>query len=1478
MRRKEKIFTILLIALLLSTGFSVVALAGDQMITINSDWQGSIFGNVGGQNKITEENFEITENGDGSVKLRSGNNRGKIESKSEGIAYYFKEIPADANFEFRATAAVESFDMNNQVSFGIMLRDRVLYNENNKDDIGFCLALGPLEVKKELPSIGFYRTAEGQTKLGELVNDAVPGAGSVYELSIRKMGNSYLLKFGNEEPVIINDFSGFESGKLYAGLYTARNTTVTFSNVKLSIEGHFGAWQKSIFGNVGGQNKITAENFEITEKEDGSVKLRSSNNRGKIESKSEGIAYYFKETHNRTNFEITAKAEVESFDMNNQVSFGLMVRDKVLYNENNKEDIGYCLAVGPLDVKKDLPRTGFYRTAEGQTKLGELVNDAVPAVGNTYDLSIKKSGKTYVLNFGNEEPVVLDNFEGFEGNTIYVGLYTSRNTTVTFSDINIEVDNRKVEDLLIDTSVMKTNYLLDEELETAGLKVTAVYSDSEKEELSEDDFIVSGFDSSKIGINTITINYNGVTKTIDLNINPLTCTALKIKYYPAKTDYYPGDIFDPEGFAIIADYNDGYKTEVLPEDKYTFFIEGQLLGGRDYIFDSPGKKNVTIITAETPGVYTDFEVDVKNAELSELEISKLPEKMVYFIGEKLDLAGILVYAKYSDGNRVRLMPDEYSVSNFVADTPGEKEVIISHKGEKAVLKVTVKEKELIGIEITSYPVTTFYTGEDLTYTELEVSKVYDNQEKEVLVENEYKVDASDFNKTRKGLYQIRIIPEDKSILPINYKVTVREKTDYDWKVTRFGQSAKDDDNFVEIREDGTIEIASINGGGKVATDHDGISFYYTEIAAEEDNFVLSADIKVIEYAKNPHDGQEAFGIMARDTVGETGDTSVFASNMVGIGGFSGGTKNPIGTQLFMRTGVESPDGAGSNGTSSIMINKEKPVTGNTYPEKEYRLTLAKTNSGYTGSLNDGEEVILFEPDFLNVQNSRVYIGFFAARVAHIEVSNIDLTVTAAETDPPAVKASKEAVKPVLELLSLDKTSSSEYSLILEPNVNGTVNVKQGQSIIVQERAVEAGQEISIPTTISKGSMTNFSITFLPDDTQYLTSYNKMVLNFTIEMRTYVEDGDIYVSPTGQGSGKGTFEDPLDLDTAAAFVSPGQKIILLDGRYLRSSKLEIKKYNDGTAEAMKWMVAADGARPVIDFDKKSEGVILSGNYWHIKGLEFTNSAPNEKGFAVGGSHNIIEECFFYENGDTGLQISRTDIFEDDKSKWPSHNLILNCTSFDNRDPSDNNADGFAAKLTSGEGNRFKGCISHHNIDDGWDLYTKVGTGAIGPVVIEDCIAYNNGTLTDGTVGNGDKNGFKLGGEGVNVPHIIKDSIAFGNGAVGFTSNSNPGVIAVNNIGFNNIGGNLEFTTYQGIIPEFKLDGFISFSTKELPGDRYPQELAAEENYLFNGFVSINSSGIKLTADNFVSLEAQLPFDRDPQGNIIRGDFLQFIPSK
>ncbi len=114
--------------------------------------------------------------------------------------------------------------------------------------------------------------------------------------------------------------------------------------------------------------------------------------------------------------------------------------------------------------------------------------------------------------------------------------------------------------------------------------------------------------------------------------------------------------------------------------------------------------------------------------------------------------------------------------------------------------------------------------------------------------------------------------------------------------------------------------------------------------------------------------------------------------------------------------------------------------------------------------------------------------------------------------------------------------------------------------------------------------------------------------------------------------------------------------------------------------------------------------LFSHYWGLRGFDITNSAAMQKGLQISGNHNLIEEIHAYRNGNTGIQISGSS--NDPFEAWPAHNLVKNCTSFENADPGFEDADGFAAKLTIGEGNVFDGCIAYHNADDGWDLLLKM----------------------------------------------------------------------------------------------------------------------------------------------------------------------------
>ena len=290
-------------------------------------------------------------------------------------------------------------------------------------------------------------------------------------------------------------------------------------------------------------------------------------------------------------------------------------------------------------------------------------------------------------------------------------------------------------------------------------------------------------------------------------------------------------------------------------------------------------------------------------------------------------------------------------------------------------------------------------------------------------------------------------------------------------------------------------------------------------------------------------------------------------------------------------------------------------------------------------------------------------------------------------------------------------------------------------------------------------------------------------------------GTLFVAPNGSDSAPGTESSPTTLTSAITRVAAGGTIYMRGGTYNFSQTVTIAQGNNGTASARKKLFAYQGERPVLNFSAQSEdpanrGLAVGGNYWHINGIIVERAGDN--GILLGGSNNIIERTVTRFNRDSGLQLSRL-IANAPQDQWPANNLILSTESHDNADSDGEDADGFAPKLTVGPGNVFRYTVSHNNIDDGYDLYTKDDTGPIGVVTIEDSLAYDNGTLSNGgQAGNGDRNGYKLGGEDIAVNHIVRRSIAYQNGKHGFTYNSNPGSMTIsNNLSIGNEERNFNF---------------------------------------------------------------------------------------
>ena len=726
------------------------------------------------------------------------------------------------------------------------------------------------------------------------------------------------------------------------------------------------------------------------------------------------------------------------------------------------------------------------------------------------------------------------------------------------------------------------------------------------------------------------------------------------------------------------------------------------------------------------------------------------------------------------------------------------------------------------------------------------------------------LDAADKTEaTIKGLtvgseYSVRVVAKRGEDTTTSKEATIKvtKEAQQKWGQITYGNGASSSkDSFTGSANEGKVTIKSASGK-LVPASFDGVSFYYTEVPASQ-NFTLRAKVTVDSWTLS--NGQEGFGLMAADKLGGSGWNNSYMAvaskteyywneEAKEVTTDSSATKvsQKIGLASQEKTGVTKDNIAAieANDTATVQANfkstsypleqrypEAKNIIGNSTNTPadagditEMYLTIQKNNTGYfvTYESADGSYSTTkkyYDTEALErIDSDYVYAGFFASRNATATFSDITFTTIDPKEDAPAEERPIEKVSVNTYVQSATATGSADYEFLFSANCDGTLSIEDAKGeVVVSDVEVKADTLVKpASVTLNKGK-NEYKINFTPaegykpnGEYSAMESYETVVIDHTVTYKTFGEAGQsIWVAPDAKGSG--SKEDPMSIYDAVKYVMPSQQIVLTEGTYKLESPLKIARGINGTADQMIYMVADPDAktRPVIDFQGLCTGMTIGGDYWYFKGFDVTGSADGQKGLQVSGSHNTLDQIETYHNGNTGLQISRLNV-TDTYAEWPSYNLILNCTSYGNADKGYEDADGFAAKLTVGDGNVFDGCIAHHNADDGWDLFAKVQTGSIGSVTIKNSIAYANGYLEDGTnAGNG--NGFKMGGDSMPGSHVLENSIAFANKAKGIDSNSCPDIKVKNCTSINNQGANVAFYTNSAKNTDFEATGVISFRT-------------------------------------------------------------------
>lgn len=266
--------------------------------------------------------------------------------------------------------------------------------------------------------------------------------------------------------------------------------------------------------------------------------------------------------------------------------------------------------------------------------------------------------------------------------------------------VEVTVNERTIKDIEIESLPEKTKYKIGEELNLTGGKIKVTYTDDTTEsiDMSDDDIIVSGYNSEKSGEQELTLTYTlhtqkRLTFKIEVEGAPAkNIDRISVISIPTKTQYKLGEKLDLTGGKIAVIYEDNTTEEIDLTDP--------LVGVTGY---DPNNTGVQTITVNYKNKLTTFSVTVSKDGSGEIDdpdtktltrivVSKKPTKTTYEYGEKINLSGGKIKLIYSDDSteEIDMTDSNVSVSGYNALKSGAQTITLNYKGKSTTVAVTVK--------------------------------------------------------------------------------------------------------------------------------------------------------------------------------------------------------------------------------------------------------------------------------------------------------------------------------------------------------------------------------------------------------------------------------------------------------------------------------------------------------------------------------------------------------------------------------------------------------------------------------------------------------------------------------------------------------------------------------------------------------------------------------------------------------------------
>ncbi len=227
----------------------------------------------------------------------------------------------------------------------------------------------------------------------------------------------------------------------------------------------------------------------------------------------------------------------------------------------------------------------------------------------------------------------------------------------------------------------KTQYTLCGQERTpdpTGGRVKVTYSDGTKKWITMTRGMISGFDNTVMGENTLMVTVGGKTATFTVRIVPVDVESIAMKQLPDKVHYIKDtEALDLKGASILVQYSP-YGTEILPvtEDMVTGF-DNSVLGPQ-------------VLTVTYQEFTAEFSVDVVSNDLQGISVASSPTKRKYLKDtDALDLTGLEVLASYSYTGEKTLTVTEDMVTGFDNTKAGKQTLTVTYHGFAATFEIEI---------------------------------------------------------------------------------------------------------------------------------------------------------------------------------------------------------------------------------------------------------------------------------------------------------------------------------------------------------------------------------------------------------------------------------------------------------------------------------------------------------------------------------------------------------------------------------------------------------------------------------------------------------------------------------------------------------------------------------------------------------------------------------------------------------------------